>query len=142
VLLQVLAFPKACPADKLEGCSRVADDGPHRNFDHVGVRLEASQALVVGAIERWVAASPRATVLRSSAGFVHARFVSQLWGFADDVFFGVRCNGDMAVVEVQGQLRVGKGDMDVNVLRNMRFLEHLKAQVDSGAVPLGVCHGS
>jgi uncharacterized protein (DUF1499 family) len=136
----VLAFPDACPADKLEGCSRVADSSPHRNFDHIGVRLEASQAIVLDTITRWVAAYPRATVLRSGDGFVHARFVSQLWGFADDVFFSVRCNGDMAVVELQGQLRVGQGDMDVNVLRNMQFLDHLRAQVDSGAVPLSVCH--
>ncbi len=138
----VLHFPAACPADKLEGCSRVADQQAHRNFDHIGVHLEASQAAILELVSAWVQAYPRTAVLYEdrAEGFIHARFVSKLWGFADDVFFSARCNGDMAVVEVQGQLRVGQGDMEVNVLRNMQFLEHLKGAVDSGALPLAACH--
>lgn len=42
------------------------------------------------AAEAWVAAQTHARVLQSQPGFFHARFVSFLWGFADDFYASFR----------------------------------------------------
>jgi uncharacterized protein (DUF1499 family) len=72
---------------------------------------------------------------------IHARFVSLLWGFADDVFVQLSCNAESGevLVEVQGQLRVGVGDMEVNVKRNAALMAALTAQAQAGELPAGRC---
>ena len=42
------------------------------------------------AAEAWVGAQTHARVLSSRPGFFHARFVSFVWGFADDVYASFR----------------------------------------------------
>jgi uncharacterized protein (DUF1499 family) len=75
---------------------------------------------------------------------IHARFVSLLWGFADDVFVRLSCNAETGAVllEAQGQLRVGVGDMDVNVKRNAALMAAMDAEVKRGQLPAGPCTAS
>lgn len=69
---------------------------------------------------------------------MHARFVTWLWGFADDFFVSVRCNDvGSAVIEVQGQLRLGQSDLGVNARRNKRFWEYLAEQVVDESTLIG-----
>lgn len=134
----VVSFPASCPAGSKLGCSRVAETAPHTNRGLVpfildGTSRETAQTMVV----TWIMDSG-AAVLLNSPGFVHARFVSWLWGFADDFFLSVRCNEQgNAVIEVQGQLRIGKSDLGVNLRRNKRLWEYLTEQQVNESMVLG-----
>lgn len=145
---QVAAFPGSCPAglQGKHGCSRVALERPHRAPIIGGASLSPLQPFrarallsdVEAEVLRWVAQQPRVTILKhvshsraggaDEGGFLHVRAVTPVWGFADDVFVHWRCSRMVgeAVVEVQGQLRLGVGDMGVNVKRNAAILAHLK----------------
>ena len=152
------------------------------------------------AVFDWVKNYPRTTILyhmlsngssssggsgseggERGAGFMHARFVSFLWGFSDDVFIRWKCteggpaaaavtaeesrgalaaaaatagaaSGAEAVagegegqrkgvvlVEVQGQLRLGVGDLEVNPRRNRDLLRSLERSYSSGDIENGQC---
>ena len=72
--------------------------------------------------------------------FIHARFGSLLWGFADDVFVQLSCSSSgSVVVEVQGQLRLGVGDMEVNVKRNVALMAALEGRGEAGGLAEGSC---
>eukprot|EP00887_Chlorella_sp_A99_P007358 scaffold2.g7358.t1 len=153
----IAAFPSACPPGKRFGCSRVAETAPHatRRMQplHLNVSIEDAGAAAV----RWVEAQPQARVLVRSPGFLHARFLSVVWGFADDMFISFRrelcwlaaveggreaaaraalgawCNpARQVLVEVQGQLRIGKSDLGVCGRRNQRFLLALSTAAKAG----------
>jgi hypothetical protein len=191
-------FPPSCPDNKLLGCGRVALTAPHRDEGVKPLFLEASTQAVEEAILEWVKAHPRTTVLyhrpssagsgssdgesTAGAGFMHARFVSFLWGFSDDVYVSWKCaeggpaaaaalagagrGGALAaaeatagaamgvealvgegeeqgkgvvLVEVQGQLRLGVGDMGVNPKRNRELLRELEKSYKSGRILHGHC---
>ena len=53
----------------------------------------------------------------TETGFTHAITQSLLWGFIDDIYIqgSVYFNKNMMTVEMQGQLRVGRGDMNKNL---------------------------
>jgi uncharacterized protein (DUF1499 family) len=73
-------------------------------------------------VRRWLDSESSATVLVDVPGFMHARMVTLFFGFADDFLVGLRCDEDgNAVVEAQGQLRIGQSDLGVNARRNKRF---------------------
>jgi hypothetical protein len=138
---QVHEFPTACPAglQGKHGCSRVALENAHRappSPNNQPFRARALLSDVEAELLRWLGQQPRVTILRHASasssqsaggGFLHARVVTPLWGFADDFFVRWRCSrvGE-AVVEVQGQLRLGVGDLEVNVKRNGAVLGHLR----------------
>lgn len=53
-----------------------------------------------------------------------------------------RCNDkQQTVVEVQGQLRIGRSDLGVNGRRNEAFMLALSRAVQAGQLPEGVCMG-
>lgn len=86
------AFPSACAPSLWYGCARVADAVPHGGWRGAApLRLAAPLPDVQGAVERWVREQPQAAVLRSAPGLLHARFVSLVLGFADDLYVGLRC---------------------------------------------------
>ena len=43
------------------------------------------------------------------------------------------------MVEVQGQLRIGKSDLGVNGRRNVRFMQALGKAAEDGRLPQGLC---
>ncbi|GAB4820134.1 hypothetical protein N2152v2_007180 [Parachlorella kessleri] len=139
-----LAFPAACPVNKRFGCSRVAQTGQHGAARGVAPLLvEADVVFVQRAAEDWVGMQTHARILATSPGFFHARFVSFFWGFADDFYASIRChNSSHAVVEVQGQLRLGTSDLGVNKRRNRRALEALELAARDGTIPEGRCETS
>lgn len=50
------------------------------------------------------------------------------------------CNEEQqVVVEVQGQLRLGKSDLGVNARRNQQFLLALSKAARAGEIPAGQC---
>lgn len=100
--------------------------------------LKAGNGVVRLAVAEWASLlEPRGEVLSTlneSPGAqgapqqVHARFTSLLWGFADDLWVRVACDDrGLARVEAQGQLRLGMGDLDVNLHRVERLWAHLEA---------------
>jgi len=138
-------FPSACASGKLEGCNRVALLNPNNNApDHTMLEVFTVptpryklSAAVDGFLDSW----PRTTVLTrvndtaSDVTFWHARVTTQLWSFADDFLVKVSCilegEGRLSIAEMQGTLRIGKGDMDVNYERNaalLRWLQDAKAR--------------
>lgn len=137
---QVLSFPTSCPRglQGKHGCSRVALENPHRlppPPNNQPFRARALLSDVEAQVLRWVESQPRVAVLKhvkpggngDGGGFLHARAVTPVMGFADDLYVRWRCTSlGEAVVEVQGQLRLGVGDMGVNVRRNGAILEFLK----------------
>lgn len=134
----VASFPTACPNGNKFGCSRIAETAPQSTRGLAPFILEATsretaQSLVV----TWLLDNG-GSVLLNTPGFVHARFVTWLWGFADDFFVSVRCNDvGSAVIEVQGQLRLGQSDLGVNARRNKRFWEYLAEQVVDESTLIG-----
>lgn len=141
----------------------------HRDGGRAPLRLPTPLPNATEAVLRWIRSRPRAEVLLvqhappaapadgaaapAASAFIHARFVSLLWGFADDVFVRLTCvpagadadsSGETqaALLEVQGQLRLGVGDLEVNVARNVALLSHMEAEMQQGHLPRGGCGGS
>ncbi|KAF8064645.1 hypothetical protein HT031_003446 [Scenedesmus sp. PABB004] len=137
-------FPESCAA-KPQGCARVAATASHRSGGLAPLRLDTTVAAAKGAALNWISAQPRAKVLDDlrlldGEALLHARFVSRLWGFSDDLWVRVTCaEGGAALVEVQGSLRLGVGDMGVNPARCAALLEALRAA--GGGLPAGGCGG-
>lgn len=139
------AFPEAC--SKLQGCARVAESHPHRQGQESPLRLRTGLEAARHEAAAWISAQPRAEVLSdvaegggTGARVIHARFVSFLWGFADDFWVRLSCAGDSrTVVEVMGQLRLGVGDLEVNPTRNRLFLGAMRARAAAGKFPKGPC---
>ena len=155
----VTAFPTKCTSRF--GCSRVAEMDKHHAAGLKPPRFQAPLNETLRIIEGWISDQNGASILYDNSGFIHARFVSFFFGFADDFYVRVRCvpslehghPGDGAeeinadghlddsvpselIVEVQGQLRIGRGDLRVNALRNQRFINWLnQARQDLPAVP-------
>lgn len=134
-------FPNECPADKRFGCSRIAESNPHNARHLLPLHLNAALDDVQAQVERWVQAQPQSHVLGDSRrAFVHARILTLFWGFADDMMISLRCNEEQqTVIEVQGQLRLGKSDFGVNSRRNERFLVELSQAAQAGDIPVGLC---
>lgn len=85
------SFPAACPPGTRFGCSRVTEAAPHGARRLRPLALPGSVEGVQGAARGWVEQQTHARVLLEQPGFLHARFVSFFWGFADDFIVGVRC---------------------------------------------------
>jgi len=157
-------FPAACPAGKGDpGCSRIAlshasasrgmscyaqqhrQQPLTRRVAGDGAppvpQLQASRYEVHRAIADWIGTQPRTAVLESdrSANFTHARFASFFWGFADDLYVRLSCHSQRTAVELQGNLRMGHGDMGVNAKRNRALIAHLHDLVASGELKPGIC---
>ena len=133
----VTSFPSKC--ESRFGCSRVADEGKHSARGLEPPRLQTPINVTLSAVEDWINSQNGARVLFTSSTFIHARFLTFFWGFADDFFVNLRCvtptkstnlqgmdkNANIfkeTLVEVQGQLRLGKSDLGVNARRNQRFI--------------------
>eukprot|EP00873_Tetraselmis_striata_P022963 jgi/Tetstr1/443227/TSEL_031265.t1 len=126
------AFPTRCPPSLPAGCSRIAAENPQRDGGWAPLRAAgASAAAAEGAVAAW-AEGEGGYLLReddlldaggSQGRFLHYRFLSQWFGFPDDMLIRISIQeGEGVMVEVQGQLRIGYSDMDVNYRRNVRCL--------------------
>ena len=84
-------FPNECPSDKRFGCSRIAESNPHAARHLTPLHLAAALPDVQAQAEAWVAASAQAHLLKDSRpGFLHARYLTWFWGFADDFMVSLR----------------------------------------------------
>ncbi|CAM9343383.1 unnamed protein product, partial [Phaeothamnion confervicola] len=115
------------------GCTRVAPTAPCRSRNPPPVFKGKSVERVQGLVREWIKAQPRATILKDEPGYMHAQVLSLLMGFPDNLGVKVVEKGggtDKGVeVWVQGELRVGEGDLGVNARRVKALLDHLeKAQ--------------
>ena len=87
-------FPNECPSDKRFGCSRIAESNPHGARHLTPLHLTAAMPDVQAQAEAWVAASAQARLLKDSRpGFLHARYLTWFWGFADDFMVSLRWVG-------------------------------------------------
>jgi len=125
------AFPASCGSNMF-GCSRVAEMGSQATRGLKPLHLMTSVNVTRAAVEKYISEQAGGMVLLTKHGFVHGRFVSLVFGFADDFFVRVQCEDkpegkSVAVVEAQGQLRIGKSDLGVNARRNKRFFEYLQS---------------
>lgn len=126
---RLTSFPPSCPHDKRFGCSRIAEELPKASHGLLPMVIEAPLADLQAFSQQWIDSQANSKVLYSLPGFMHARMVTMLFGFADDFMVGLKCDGDgKTVVEVQGQLRIGKSDLGVNGRRNARFFAALETQ--------------
>ena len=134
--LRIESFPENCGGNFL-GCNRVAEHNPQAAKDLHPLHLAASLNATQAAVEAWINGQAGARVITSSPGFVHARVVTPIWGFADDFMVSLKCSGDpeKVLVEAQGQLRIGKSDLGVNGRRNRRFFNWLALK----SLPEGSC---
>ena len=139
----ITRFPGSCgeAPSSSAGCARLAlesswrmDEGetPPRTTS-----LSSAEAFRVardffegGAIER-------CAILRADAnaygGFLHARCITLVMGYADDVFVRVRTDGtdsdadaDVVSAEIQSQLRLGIGDLEANPERIRAFVAYVR----------------
>jgi len=140
---QLSGFPESCPEGLPIGCSRVARSNPNRPDGMEPFVAASPSAAVAEDVRAWASANG-GRLLQDKTGpggvFLHYRFLSQFMGFPDDMMVSVSCEQERSVVEVQGQLRVGYGDMGVNTARNTALLQHLAAS-QAGLEP-GKCTGS
>ena len=71
--------------------------------------------------------------------FVHLRVASLFWGFPDDVYVRMTCTDEgLTALEVQGNLRIGHGDMGVNAHRNAMLLQYMRG-MEATELSLGNC---
>jgi len=129
------AFPTECGAGHEQNCARIANT----NF-----RIDASPPIFnstsLAAIQlarTWTDDQPRTSILYASPNFFHARFVSSFWGFADDLAVTVICNNTQAILYLQSQSRIGKGDINANVNRLQSLVDYLNSK--KAYVPYGLC---
>jgi uncharacterized protein (DUF1499 family) len=133
---RIAAFPAACPRHKHLGCSRVAEKASHATRGLQPLPVPAALNETQAAVSAWVEGQVGARVLFAQPGFLHARFVTPVFGFGDDFMVGLRCGAEgVTIVEAQGQLRLGQSDLGVNARRNQRFFDALGA----AKLPAGTC---
>jgi len=132
------SFPAACPATLPEGCSRSSARAPHGFAPPLlPLVLRAKATSVAAAVRGWSASSDaptRGTFLLEGShppALLHFRFVSRLWGFADDFIVDLSACGDGTRVQAHSQLRLGYGDMGVNAARIQALWRHLETAFDS-----------
>ena len=97
--------------------------------------LRAKPSVVKAAARGWAAsadAPTRGQLLADSLppSLLHFRFVSRLWGFADDTYLALSACGAGTRVQAHSQLRLGKGDLGVNAARVRALWQHLKSAFD------------
>jgi uncharacterized protein (DUF1499 family) len=131
-------FPAACPAHLPDGCARIAESAPHRTGTLQPLQLAVKRRDVAAAARAWAATSGgRSTLLADTLtphGLLHFRFVSRFFGFADDVLLSLSCTPDAVVrVQAHSQLRLGRGDLGVNVARHAALWAALAAQLPTRA---------
>ncbi|GBF95251.1 hypothetical protein Rsub_08282 [Raphidocelis subcapitata] len=142
------AFPAACT--KLQGCARVALLHPLADGGQAPLKLSTSLDGAQAAVAAWLRGRPRTDLLYAgeeagsggAARLVHARAVTFVWGFADDVWVQLSCGADgRALVEAMGQLRLGVSDLGVNAARNAELFAALRKAAAGGQLPAGKCSG-
>ena len=114
---------------------------------HAGDNSTAVPLFKVPRVELWTAIStyliylPRSTPLFDDGDeFVHFRVASLFWGFPDDVYVRMTCTDEgLTALEVQGNLRIGHGDMGVNADRNAKLLQHIRQMEADGTLSVGNC---
>lgn len=129
---ELRSFPAACPVALPEGCARAATRAPHGFAPPLQpLVLRAKASSVAAATRGW--ATTRGQLLPDSRppSWLHFRFVSRLWGFADDLVVSLSsCGEDATRVQAQSQLRLGYGDMGVNAARIAALWKHLDSAFD------------
>ena len=98
--------------------------------------LRAKASSVAAAVRGWSLSSDaptRGQMLPDSHSptLLHFRFVSRLWGFADDCIIDLSACGDGTRVQAHSQLRLGYGDLGVNAARIHALWRHLETAFDS-----------
>lgn len=124
-------FPSSC--EKLEGCTRVADEESNKSGNMIPLELSTSICEAQRVVSHWTTnVEKRGALLDELATgpyeeMLHGRFVSAFWGFVDDTLVQLECKSNSIVkVQAQSQLRIGKSDMDVNYERVKRLWEYLE----------------
>ena len=109
----VSAFPAACPPGKGFGCSRIAESDPHHTRHLKPLHLNTTLGAASAAAADWVEQQAQSKILLRRDDLIHARFITFFWGFADDMFVGLRCEDEGRCVvgtagpRVQGQSKGG-----------------------------------
>ncbi len=108
---QIDSFPENCPSTP--NCTRVA------NFNVRGeglkpMLLNTSLESVHDAILLWINGQPRSEVLLDNGNFIHAKFLSFIFRFPDDLYVYLFCERNQSTFWVQSQSRLGQGDLNVN----------------------------
>lgn len=76
------------------------------------IAFQGSAEAAMAAVRKAVQAMPRATVVRSEAGYLYAEFRSRLMGFVDDVEF--LFDPAAGLIHVRSASRLGRRDFGVN----------------------------
>ena len=88
-------------------------------------------ALVMPALKKIVAESPRATVVTETGDYLYVEFASALFRFVDDVEFFI--DRDQKVIHFRSASRAGKSDLGVNRKR----MEELRRKFFGNTIPVG-----
>lgn len=112
-------FPQDCPQPS--NCTRVADVNV-RGEGLAPPRINASITDVQDAVVSWIGEDK---ILHEEEGFVHAKFVSLVWRFPDDLAVKLFCEDNKTVVWIHSQSRLGQSDLGVNDDRVTNLIQHL-----------------
>ncbi|RMG22037.1 MAG: DUF1499 domain-containing protein [Methanobacteriota archaeon] len=127
----ITTFPEDCPPTP--NCTRVAEF----NVRGEGLRplkLNATLREVHDAILNWIDVQPRTEILRDNGTFIHAKFLSFVFRFPDDLYVQLFCVGNQTSFWVQSQSRLGRGDLNVNeerVQSLFSFIESVEFELNS-----------
>jgi len=128
-------FPAGCK--KITNCSRLTTN-TSTNVRTQGLSCPIINTTVNALHDEtvnWINSFGNTGILLSDATFIHARFVSFLWGFADDFYVALECQGGSVAVWIQAEARLGTGDLGVNSARLLSFL----GVINSTTFPAGSC---
>jgi len=118
------SFPSGCK--KKTNCTRVTTDISTnvRGEGLVSPTIPSSTSTIQQEVKDWINSQTGTAILEETDSFIHARFVTPFWGFADDFYVQLFCqsNGTVAVW-VQGEARLGTGDFNVNENRVANFIQ-------------------
>ena len=113
----------ACP-DR-PNCVSTQTEDPRQHMPPV--RLERPANDVIGKLTRIVEAMPRARVVSSGDGYLHAEFQSLVFGFVDDVEFLV--DESEQLLHFRSASRIGYSDFGVNRRRMEKILRRLQVGI-------------
>eukprot|EP00808_Paulinella_micropora_P007541 g71657.t1 len=120
----ITTFPDNCPIEKEHNCALVGTKGNYRvskeYFPASFPALEDAQAKT----RKWINKQYGVSVLVDNSEFLHARVLSKIMGYPDDVMFEFFYNSSTSwLVYMQSQSRLGRGDIGENPARIIKFYE-------------------
>jgi len=141
------SFPGSCPGKV--NCARVADNSTYGITYGEAPEFNTSLTALMSTAKSWVITEDtkyyeRTAILKLTDNFLHARFLTGFWGFADDFAIYAFCTDtNTTEVWIHSESRVstgGSGNPNINPERIIDFIKYFNLTSTSNtSLPIAPC---